>query len=155
MAELEVFEARFAAAYRRYLDEVSTDVDAAAMARAAATARPRARWAAWRGALRPVPALAWLALLGLLLAALTAGLVVVGSQPQRNNPAVVPPLPAMVPPLAPVPTCPPGSTPDQPGPADQARPPTFDISLAFDRAAGKIVALGADGTWSFDVCTNT
>lgn len=171
MAELDGFEARFAAAYRRYLDEVPTEVDAAAMARAAATARPRARWAAWRGALRPAPAFAWLALLGLLLAALTAGLVVIGSQPQRDQPAVVLPVAtgSVQPPAAtanplaertttpaePAFACPPGSTPNLPGPADQARPPTFEISMAFDRAAGKIVALGADGTWTFDVCTNT
>jgi hypothetical protein len=55
----------------------------------------------------------------------------------------------------PVATCPPGSNPDEPGPVEQARPPTFEMSMAFDRAAGTIVALAADGTWTFDVCTNT
>ena len=156
MAELDGFEARFAVAYRRYLDEVPTEVDAGAMARAAATARSRARWAAWRGALRPVPALAWLVLVALMIAALAAALFV-GSQQERRSPAVVPPIvaPSAPPPADPAFTCPPGSTPDQPGPADQLRPPTFEISMAFDRAAGKVVALGANGTWTFDVCTNT
>jgi hypothetical protein len=60
--------------------------------------------------------------------------------------------------------CPPGSTPDKPGPVDQARPlglaPT-GAALAFDRRAGRLVAVTGttDGpateTWTFDVCTNT
>jgi hypothetical protein len=57
--------------------------------------------------------------------------------------------------------CPPGSTPDTPGPIDQARPVIGNgvASMAFDRRAGRLVAL-ADGhasleTWTFDVCTNT
>jgi len=176
MAELDVFEARFAAAYRRYLDEVPTDVDAAAVVRAAATARPRARWAAWRGALRPATALAWPVLVALVIAALVAGLVLVGSQPQRDDPAVVLPVatatfqPAAVTanplvehtakPADPTFVCPPGSTPDEPGRVDQARP-SSDISLAmaFDRRAGRVVALAyvdnGRQTWTFDVCTNT
>jgi hypothetical protein len=39
MTEHDAFEARFARAYRRYLDEVPTDVDALAVARAVATQR--------------------------------------------------------------------------------------------------------------------
>jgi hypothetical protein len=61
--------------------------------------------------------------------------------------------------------CPPGSDPDLPGPADQARPPTQLVSMTFDRAARQVVLLGADldaagagpeatETWTFDVCTN-
>jgi hypothetical protein len=57
-------------------------------------------------------------------------------------------------------SCPPESTPDQPGPADQPRPPGGEVvAAAFDRDAGKIVYLakadGAGETWLFDVCTNT
>jgi hypothetical protein len=56
-------------------------------------------------------------------------------------------------------SCPPGSDPDVPGPADQARPPTELISMAFDREARQIVLLGQSPestteTWTFDVCTN-
>jgi hypothetical protein len=61
--------------------------------------------------------------------------------------------------VGPVPTCPPGSTPDKPGPADQARPPQNPPTvMAFDRRAGRLVALAGDvgmETWTFDVCTNT
>jgi hypothetical protein len=59
----------------------------------------------------------------------------------------------------------PGSTPDEPGPVDQARPdPGVTTALAFDRRAGRLIALvSADGiptgtvveTWTFDVCTNS
>jgi hypothetical protein len=60
--------------------------------------------------------------------------------------------------VGPAATCPPGSAPDTPGPADQARP--LGVSaMAFDRRAGRLVALAGldDGveTWTFDVCTNT
>ncbi len=60
----------------------------------------------------------------------------------------------------PVRPCPAGSTPDEPGPVDQARPPQdAPTALAFDRGAGRLVALvGVDDsveTWTFDVCTNT
>jgi len=122
-----------------------------------------------------VPRLAWvLLLLAGLLAALVGGMLVVGSQVQRKLPAVVPPVVRpVVPPVGPVPTCPPGSNPDEPGPVDQARPfgllgkaelerMAFDRRerMAFDRRAGRLVALagGLDGpvkTWTFDVCTNT
>ncbi len=95
-----------------------------------------------------VPRLAWILLLMAgLLAALAVGVLVVGSQPVRKLPAVVPSF-----------TCPPGSTPDAPGPADRARPPSSGF-MAFDRAFGKIVLVGSRGgpveTWTFDVCTNT
>jgi hypothetical protein len=62
--------------------------------------------------------------------------------------------------VGPVRTCPPGSTPDVPGPSQQARPPTSVVSMAFDRASARIVLLGRRGesgpaeTWTFDVCTN-
>jgi hypothetical protein len=69
----------------------------------------------------------------------------------------------VVPPVGQVFECPTGSTPDKPGQADQARPRLIAdavASVAFDRGAGRLVAL-ADGrigeadTWTFDVCTNT
>jgi len=62
-------------------------------------------------------------------------------------------------------TCQPGSTPNKPGPVDQARPLGLSgmaglSRMAFDRRAGRLVALAGtlDGpveTWTFDVCTNT
>ena len=81
MSELAAFEARFGRAYRRYLDEVPADVDAAGVARAVASARPRARFgpAPWMpGAAR---AFLWALLLGLLLAALVGAALLVGSRP--------------------------------------------------------------------------
>lgn len=146
MPELDAFdpfERRFAAAYRRYLDEVPTAVDAVAVARAA-TAPRHARRIAPPWTRRPMPALTWLVLLGLLLAAFGAAALFVGSQRQGV-----------------VSACPPGTTPDEPGPAAQARPVIGDgvAALAFDRRAGKVVLLAQlverVETWTFDVCTNT
>jgi hypothetical protein len=62
--------------------------------------------------------------------------------------------------LAAAPSCPAGSTPDKPGPVDQARPPRSGITaMAFDRDSGRIVLLasaaGSPETWTFDVCRNT
>jgi hypothetical protein len=100
-----------------------------------------------------VPRLVWVLLLlvGLLLALLT-GMLVVGSQPERRFPAVVPPVGQLF-------ECPPGSTPDKPGPVDQARPPEERSATAFDRRAGRVVAVTNSDkdveTWTFDVCTNT
>jgi hypothetical protein len=92
MSELDVFEARFVAAYRRYLDEAPSEVDAAAVVRTVTAAHPRAHAGTWPWALRTAPALAWLVLLALLLAALGAAAFFVGSQPVRRLPAVVPPV---------------------------------------------------------------
>jgi hypothetical protein len=54
--------------------------------------------------------------------------------------------------------CPPATDPDTAGPAEQARPVAITpvgLTAAFDRHAGRIVSVGADGTtWTFDVCTN-
>lgn len=142
VGSVDPFERRFATAYGRYLDEAPTGVDAAAAAHAAAAARPGRLAPPWT--LRPMPALAWLVLLGLLLAALAAAVLFVGSQ--RHAIAFA---------------CPPGSTPDEPGPADQARPVIGDgvAAMVYDRRAGKVVllaqVLGGPETWTFDVCTNT
>ena len=144
MAELDRFEARFAAAYLRYLDEAPTAVDAAAVARMAA-AQPRTRVIARPWALLPVRGLAWVLLGALLLAAMGAAALLVGSQ-----------LPA------PAFACPDGTSPDAPGPVSQARPQLEMRSmLAFDRRAGRIVLVveaedtSDPHTWTFDVCANT
>ena len=146
MSELDVFENRFKAAYRRYLDEAPTEVDAAEVARTVTAAHRRGRMGVWPWALRPAPALAWLVLLALLLAALGAAALFVGSQPSAPGLA-----------------CPSGSTPDKPGQVDQAAPLGDYLKMAFDGDSAKIVALAGqwDGgtgsweTWTFDVCANS
>jgi hypothetical protein len=57
----------------------------------------------------------------------------------------------------PVAQCPPGSTPDQPGPADQAaRPGWHIVGSAMDSQSGRLVVVADAGvTFTFDVCTNT
>lgn len=151
MSEQDVFETRFAAAYRAYLDGAPSAVDAAAVARTAAAAHPRAPIRARVWALRPARAFAWLVLLALLLTAIGLAAILVGSQAERRHEAVLPP-------MGPTFACPPGSTPDEPGPADQARP-EGDSATVLDRGAGRLVTLTATATrtetWTFDVCTNT
>ena len=80
MPEPDRFEARFRRAYRRYLDEAPTEVDAAAVARAAAT-QPRFGGFRWPTIGAPARVLVWVVLLALLLAALSAGALFTGSQP--------------------------------------------------------------------------
>ena len=91
-------------------------------------------------------------LLAVLLVALVGGALLVGSRPPQELPAVVLPVGQVF-------ECPPGSTPDAPGPVDQARPPAGVSSgpIVYDRAAGRIVLLTwpALETWTFDVCSNT
>ena len=157
MHELDVFESRFAAAYRRYVDEAPTQVDAAAVARTVAASRPRPRAITAPWALRPARTLSWVVLGALLLAALGAAALGAGSLLERK-------LPAVVPPVGPTLACPPGTNPDRPGPVGQARPPVpWRFSpMAFDRDSGRVVLLVAPDrdaasaeTWTFDVCTNT
>ncbi len=57
--------------------------------------------------------------------------------------------------------CPPGSTPNHPGPADQPRPPDHR-PMTFDPGSGHVLMLDwpsvrnePEGLWTFDVCTNT
>lgn len=155
MTERDAFEVRFAAAVRGYAGRVSSDLDPVELAHRIAAREPRRHGLAaaltWRGL--AIPRRAWvLLLLAALLLAIVAGMLVAGSQPVRK-------LPAVVLPVGPVATCPPGSTPDAPGPVDQARPPQdAPWAMAFDRRAGRLVALvGAEfgvETWTFDVCTN-
>jgi hypothetical protein len=55
-------------------------------------------------------------------------------------------------------SCPPGSTPDQPGPADGSRPTDIYAWAAttFDPVSGRMLLLSAEGAfWTFDVCANT
>jgi hypothetical protein len=156
MAERDRFELALAAALRAYAEDAPTQARPTELARHFATAYPRRRAAIgpWRlpTALRP----AWvLLLLATLLAALVGGALLVGSQPERRVPAVVPPIGQLF-------ECPPGSTPDEPGPVGQARPTAASLErIVFDRRAGRLVTLTstADGlapeTWTFDVCTNT
>jgi len=153
MAERDRFELDLAAALRAYLEEAPTEVRPTELAGHFATAYPHGTttFGPWRFA--AIPRLAWALLLAGLLAALVGGALLVGSQQRR--------LPAVVPPVGQVFECPPGSTPDEPGPVDQARPTDGGPAVAFDRRAGVLVALAATAvegvleTWTFDVCTNT
>jgi hypothetical protein len=159
MTEFDAFEVRFAAAVRDYAGRVSSDLDPAELVHRIATAEPRRRGLAatlrWRGL--AIPRLVWLLiLLAVLLAAVVGGMLIAGSQPVRQ-------LPAVLPRVGPVFACPALTDPDTPGPANQARPPDGG-PMAFDRAAGKIVMLASlealavesrAETWTFDVCANT
>ena len=153
MAERDRFELDLAASLRAYAEDAPTQVRPTELARHFATAYPHgtATLGPWRFAAIPRPV--WVLLLGAaLLAALLSGALLVGSQPQRR-------LPAVVPPVGQVYECPPGSNPDEPGPVDQARPAIAPWASAFDRRAGRLVAVVIAGTvvetWTFDVCTNT
>jgi hypothetical protein len=157
MAEMDPFERRVAVTLLGYADEAAPTLDAASVARRAALAHPRRAAAGllpWR--LVAIPRVAWVLLLAGLLLAVIGGALVVGSQLQRKLP------PRVAVSFGPVPTCPPSSNPDKPGPVDQARPPYLSwTAMAFDRHAGRLIAVmgDADGlapeTWTFDVCTNT
>ncbi len=159
MTERDAFEIRFGAAVHGYVGRVSSDLDPAEFAHRIATAAPRRRGLAtglgWHRIAIQRRTLALLLLAG-LLTAMVAGMLVVGSQPVRKLPAVLPPV---LPPVGQLFACPPGLTPDKPGPVDQARP-RWEPALAFDRRAGRIVAVLSSPsvdteTWAFDVCTNT
>jgi sugar lactone lactonase YvrE len=62
-------------------------------------------------------------------------------------------------PTPPAATCPPGTDPTRPGPADQRRPQPGYIrnnAAAFDSTRGRVIYADALGdTWAFDICTNT
>ena len=138
MTERDVFESRLRAALLRHVADGPTDFDALGFARTVAAKEPRRRGLAAVARLargsrsRAAPGL--LLLLTGLLAALVGGTLLVGSQLQRKLPAVVPPVGQLF-------ECPPGSTPDKPGPVDQARPAMSAPTVAFDRRAGRLVAL--------------
>jgi hypothetical protein len=161
MTERDVFESRLHAALVRHVANGPTEFDALAFARTVAAKEPRRRGLAaalaWRGVAFPRRSWALLLLAG-LLAAMVAGTLLVGSQLERKLPAVVPPVGQLF-------ACPAGTNPDKPGPVDQARPAELSrmaglSRMAFDRRAGRLVALAGDldgpvETWTFDVCTNT
>lgn len=152
MTELDPFEMRLQSAVRRYLADAPVEVEAAAIARRVRAETSRRRILPAFRPFRSSPALAWVLLALLLFAVLLATLIVAGSQRRQ--------LPAIVPPVMVVAECPPGSTPDEPGRVDQARPLSVHLRMALDRDSGQIVAVVPhdDGTgwetWTFDVCTN-
>lgn len=157
MAERDVFESRLRAALLRHVADGPTEFDALGFARTVAAKEPRrqalrglAGTQPWRGG--AVPRVAWVLFLLALLSALVGGTLLVGSRLQQELPAVIPPIGEVF-------ACPAGSTPDEPGPIDQVRPPDDPSAVAFDRRAGRLVAVtnAGDGiqTWTFDVCTNS
>lgn len=77
MTDMEVFEARFVRAYRRYLVDAPIQVDAAALAHAVAAQR-RPRLVGWTWPFRASRSLVWVALAALLALALL-GLLAVGA----------------------------------------------------------------------------
>lgn len=107
MTERDAFEARFQAAVHGYVGRVSSDLDPVELARRIADAEPRGHRRAsiigsWPVA---VPRVAWVLLLAALLTAAIAGMLAVGSLPERKLPAVAPAF-----------ACPEGSSPDEPAP---------------------------------------
>jgi len=98
------------------------------------------------------------AALAIVLAGLAIGVAVRAFEGfERRTPADGSSVAPVVTPLL---ACPPGSTPNEPGPMDQARPPGRLVQMAFDRGSGRIVVLaprvdGSSSTWTFDVCSNT
>jgi len=111
MTERDTFEARFHAAVHGYVGRVSSDLDPAQLAHRIAAAEPRGHRRAAIIGWRPVavPRVAWLLLLGALLTALVAGMLAVGSQPDRKLAAVAPAF-----------TCPEGSSPEEAAPGGPA-----------------------------------
>ncbi len=147
MADIDVFEAAFARAYRRYLQEAPTGVDSVAVVRAligAETEQPPVVWALTRPRIRWTPAWIGLAIVGLLL---VAGLVAYAASHRSAMPS----------------SCGPGAIASAAGPVTQIRPPftAGATAMAFDRPARAIVLVAANAsndaleTWTFDVCTNT
>lgn len=66
--------------------------------------------------------------------------------------------------VTPVRVCPANAAPDRPGSATQARPALSSVGeswmlvpppVAMDSQLGQLLAVGSNGTWAFDVCTNS
>ena len=87
MSELDPFETRFLAAYRRYLAEAPVEADPVAVAGRVAAAAPRRHGLTGFAPFGLTPAMAWILLLTGLLLALVAGGLVAGSW--RPDEAVV------------------------------------------------------------------
>jgi hypothetical protein len=79
MTDMDVFEARFARAYQRYLIDAPTQVDAAALAHSAVVTRRLPRLAGWTWPWRSRRVALWAAVA--LLLALSLGAAFVGSAP--------------------------------------------------------------------------
>jgi hypothetical protein len=78
MTDMDIFEARFERAYRRYLSDAPTQVDAAAVASAVAVSR-RPRLTGWTWPFRTDRPLVWIALATLLALALMGSLLAAGA----------------------------------------------------------------------------
>lgn len=136
-------------------DDVPTYVVEAALAEARAIGQRRV-WLTWglrdrrrRASMLTLPVarvsrrLALVVVLLALLAALIGGLLAVGALPRTPVTALT--------------SCPAGSVPNEPGPADQARPGIrFSASAVWHGRAGRLLYLEETSriVWSFDVCTN-
>lgn len=90
--------------------------------------------------IRPPLRLGWIAVAGAALLALLGGLLAAGALQNREAPLLS--------------ECPAGTTPNEPGPVDQERPPQEISRAVWDGNRGLIV-VADDWTWRFDVCTNT
>jgi hypothetical protein len=167
MSDRDAFDTRLGVALRQYATGAPTDVDPHAFARGIAAMAGRRHRATGVGVLRTVPAPVWVVLAAALLIAGLVGALVGGRIIRTDNLTVVPE-PTETRPVARELACPSGTNPDEPGPVNQARPPVNTaggslegLRAAFDRKAGKIVAVVEQSvgarieTWTFDVCTNT
>ena len=129
-------------AYAEYLDEILPTVTADRV-RTGVPDRPRPVAAPPRWYRRPV--VVFLAAMAVVL------LVAVAQLPLLNGPTVT-----TTPQATGAFVCPPGSNPDQPGPADQPRPRLGGLDfMTFHAGSGQVLVLTGDDLWTFDVCTNT
>jgi len=99
MSELDPFETRFAAAYRRYLAEAPVGADPVAVARRVAAAAPRRQGLAGFRPFGLTPATAWVLFLlaAMLLTLLVGAMLTVGSRLSSPSPAWDPPNEAALP----------------------------------------------------------
>jgi hypothetical protein len=111
MSELDPFETRFSAVYRRYLAEAPVEADPVAIARRAAAAGPRHWGLAGFRPFGQTPAMAWVLLLATLLLALVVGGLAAGSWRREQAVVIAPsPTPTAMPTATPAPTTPPATS---------------------------------------------